>query len=129
MSGEPNETALSAAGGAPEPGPLIDVEAARFKVGLDRQDYLTLCEILLEEQAAIVDGLQRARGAGPHAVAKVLHELANSIAVLGVAPVAAQLRERELALRGQPSVGAEQEAVDFALQVFARIVGEIRAII
>lgn len=109
--------------------PLIDVDLARSKVGLDREDYLTLCQILLEEQDDIDAGLRRARLLGPNAVVKALHELANSIAVLGVTHVATELRSLELALRDTPPPGAAEKAVDHALEIFGRICAEVHAIV
>jgi HPt (histidine-containing phosphotransfer) domain-containing protein len=109
--------------------PLVDVDVARCKVGLDREDYLELCEILLDEQDHIDAELRRARLLGPNAVIKALHELANSIAVLGVTQVATELRSLELALRDTPPPGAAEKAVDFALEIFGRICAEVRAIV
>ena len=110
-------------------GRLIDVETARSKIGLDLADYLTLCQILLEERDHIVGDLCRARDSGPQAAAKALHELANSLAVLGVTGVATTLRGLELALRDHPRPGSTEESVDFALEIFERICGETLEII
>ena len=119
----------SFSGGVDLSGPLIEVETARFKIGLDLVDYLTLCQILLEERDHIVSELHSARESGPQATAKALHELANSLAVLGVTGVAASLRARELALRNHSQPGSTEEAVDYALEIFGRICGETSEII
>jgi hypothetical protein len=112
----------------PGPAPthkLLDVDAARRWIGPDPEHYIELCEVLVDERERIVADLHKARLQGPESAIRVLHELANSMSVVGAVSIAAALRANETTLRTPAGADTLDKAISFALASLECVMVEV----